>query len=116
LAPTTHSAASTRRSREKALSEILAKLTERGQAVFLAGMFAPPNLGPTYAKAFNPIYPDLAAKYDVPLYPFFLASVATDARLNQPDGMHPNKDGVAKIVELMLPDVEALIAKVGAGD
>ena len=100
----------------KALSEILAKLTARGQAVLLAGMFAPPNLGATYAKAFNPIYPDLAAEYDVPLYPFFLADVATDARLNQPDGMHPNKDGVAKIVELMLPEIEALIAKVNAGD
>jgi acyl-CoA thioesterase-1 len=100
----------------KSLSEILAKLTGRDQAVLLAGMFAPPNLGPAYAKAFNPIYPDLAAEYDVPLYPFFLASVATDARLNQPDGMHPNKEGIAKIVELMLPDIEAVIAKVNAGD
>jgi acyl-CoA thioesterase-1 len=100
----------------KALSDILAKLTGRGQAVLLAGMFAPPNLGPAYAKAFNPIYPDLAAEYEVPLYPFFLAGVVTDATLNQADGMHPNASGVAKIVETMLPDVEALIAKTGAGD
>jgi acyl-CoA thioesterase I len=100
----------------KALSDILAKLTGRGQAMLLAGMFAPPNLGPAYAKAFNPIYPDLAAEYNVPLYPFFLAGVAADARLNQADGMHPSREGVAKIVELMLPDVEALIAKTKAGE
>lgn len=97
----------------KALSDIVAKLTARGQAVLLAGMFAPPNLGPAYAKAFNQIYPDLAAEYDVPVYPFFLAGVVTDATLSLPDGMHPNSKGVAKIVAAMLPDVEAIIAKVG---
>ena len=97
----------------RALSDILAKLTGRGQAVLLAGMLAPPNLGPAYAKAFNPIYPDLAAEYDAPLYPFFLAGVVTDAALSLPDGMHPNGKGVAKIVEAMLPDVEAIIANVG---
>jgi acyl-CoA thioesterase I len=100
----------------KALSDIVAGLSQRGQAVLLAGMFAPPNLGPAYAKKFNPIYPDLSAKYEVPLYPFFLAGVVTDATLVQPDGMHPNAAGVAKIVETILPDVEGLIAKVGAGD
>ena len=100
----------------KALSDILAKLTGRGQAVLLAGMFAPPNLGPNYAKTFNPIYSDLAAEYEVPLYPFFLAGVVTDATLSQPDGMHPNAAGVAKIVEAILPDVEALIAKAGERD
>ncbi len=100
----------------KALSDILAKLTGRGQAVLLAGMFAPPNLGPNYAKAFNPIYPDLAANYDVPLYPFFLAGVVTDATLSQADGLHPNNAGVAKIVEAMLPVVEALVAKAEEGD
>ena len=92
----------------KALSEILAKLKGRGQAVLLAGMLAPRNLGDAYAKAFDPIYPDLAAEYDVPLYPFFLAGVATDAALNQADGMHPTAAGVAKIVEAILPEVEAL--------
>ena len=94
----------------KALSEIVAKLTGRGQAVLLAGMLAPPNLGAAYAKEFNAIYPDLAAEYDVPLYPFFLAGVAANSALNQPDGMHPTAAGVAKIVEGMLPEVEALVA------
>jgi acyl-CoA thioesterase-1 len=99
----------------QALSGIVEKLAGRGQAVLLAGMLAPPNLGPSFAKAFNPIFPDLAAKFDVPLYPFFLAGVAADAGLNQADGMHPNKEGVARIVWLMLPDIEALIVTTKSG-
>lgn len=100
----------------KALSEILAKLTGRGQSVLLAGALAPPNLGDAYAKTFDPIYPELAAEYGVPLYRFFLDGVAADPRLNQPDGMHPNAEGVAKIVEAMLPDIEELVAAAAAGD
>ena len=98
----------------KALSEILAKLTGRGQTVLLAGMLAPRNLGEDYAKAFDPIYRQLAAEYKVRLYPFFLAHVAADPALNQPDGMHPNAVGVAKIVEAMLPEVEALVTAAAA--
>lgn len=95
----------------KALSEILATLTGRGQAVLLAGMLAPPNLGEAYAKEFNPIYADLAAQYRTALYPFFLDGVAADAALNQADGMHPTSAGVARIVEKMLPQVEELVAE-----
>jgi acyl-CoA thioesterase I len=100
----------------KALSDVLAKLADRGQAILLAGMLAPINLGPTYAKSFNPIYPELAEQYDVPLYPFFLAGIATNPSLNLPDGMHPNGDGVAKIVEAMLPEIEALVVAAGEND
>ena len=95
---------------KKALSEILAKLSARGQTVLLAGMLAPRNLGNGYAKAFDAIYPALATEYGVTLYPFFLAGVATDPSLNQDDGMHPNKAGVARIVSGMLPEVEKLVA------
>jgi acyl-CoA thioesterase I len=95
---------------KKALSEILAKLSARGQTVLLAGMLAPRNLGNGYAKAFDAIYPALATEYGVTLYPFFLAGVATDPSLNQDDGMHPNKAGVARIVNGMLPEVEKLVA------
>jgi acyl-CoA thioesterase-1 len=99
----------------KALSEILSKLTGRGQTVLLAGMLAPPNLGDAYAKAFNPIYSDLAAQYSIKIYPFFLDGVAANQALNQPDGMHPTAAGVAKIVQRMLPDVEALLETIEAG-
>jgi acyl-CoA thioesterase-1 len=96
----------------EALSEIVAKLKGRGQAVLLAGMLAPRNLGEDYGKAFDAIYPEIAAKYDVPLIPFFLEGVATDASLNQADGLHPNAAGVARIVENVLPRVEQALASV----
>jgi acyl-CoA thioesterase I len=100
----------------KALSEIVARLKARGQAVLLAGMLAPRNLGEEYGKEFDAIYPEIASQYDVPLYPFFLAGVAADAALNQSDGMHPNGRGVAKIVAAILPEVEKLVSAASGGD
>ena len=82
-----------------ALDAIIRRLKERRIAVLLAGMRAPPNLGPDYAAAFDPIYPELAGQHGAVLYPFFLDGVAGDAKLNQPDGMHPTAAGIDVIVE-----------------
>ncbi|WGD32423.1 arylesterase [Ancylobacter sp. WKF20] len=95
---------------EKSLDAILARLKERKIPVLLAGMVAPPNLGGGYAERFNAIYPRLAAKYDVPLYPFFLDGVAGQGKLNQPDGIHPTAAGVDVIVERITPAVERWLA------
>lgn len=92
-----------------ALEDILKKLKARNIAVMLCGMYAPPNLGADYGSAFNSIYPDLAKTYSVPLYPFFLDGVATDAKLTQPDGLHPTAAGVDVIVQRILPTVEAFL-------
>ncbi|WP_182086025.1 arylesterase [Aureimonas sp. ME7] len=97
------------------LDAILAKLTTRANTqVILAGMLAPPNMGPEYASAFNPIYGELAAKHGVPLYPFFLEGVASVPTLNQADYMHPNAQGVAVIVKSMLPIVEEALKNASA--
>ncbi|MGH6727545.1 MAG: arylesterase [Pseudolabrys sp.] len=96
---------------ETALDKILSKLEERHIAVLLAGMQAPRNLGTDYVRAFDAIFPALASRHRVVFYPFFLDGVATDARLNQSDGMHPNAAGVDVIVARMLPRVEELIAR-----
>jgi len=92
-----------------ALEQILIRLKARNIAVLLCGMLAPPNFGPEYAAQFNAIYPDLAKKFDVPLYPFFLEGVAGDARLNKKDGIHPTAEGVDAIVRGILPSVEAFL-------
>ncbi|WP_279481127.1 arylesterase [Aureimonas sp. SK2] len=99
------------------LDAILEKLTARPNTqVLLAGMLSPPNMGPDYAARFNPIYAELAAKHDVPLYPFFLEGVAGDGALNQRDYMHPNAQGVAVIVKGILPQViEALETSAAQG-
>lgn len=93
-----------------ALDAILRRLKDRHVAVLLCGMRAAPNLGAEYGQAFDRIYPELAAKYGVLLYPFFLDGVAADLALTQRDGMHPNAAGVDVIVEHILPKVEELIA------
>ena len=89
------------------LDAMLAKLREAGPRVLLAGMRAAPNLGADYGGAFEGLYAELAEKYGVPLYPFFLEGVATDPKLNLPDGLHPNEAGIAEIVRRILPHVLA---------
>ncbi len=100
---------------EKALDQILAKLKARNIPVLLAGMYAPRNNGEAYAKAFDAIYPRLAEKHGVMLYPFFLDGIAGDAKLNLADGIHPNPAGVRVIVERMLPKVEAFLKSLAKG-
>jgi acyl-CoA thioesterase-1 len=82
--------------------------------VLLAGMLAPRNLGADYVNAFDAIYPDLAHKYGVGLYPFFLEGVAADPALNQADGLHPTAAGVAVIIRGIMPVLRQVIAKAGA--
>ena len=95
-----------------ALTDILTRLKARKIAVLLCGMVAPPNYGSEYSARFNAIYPDLAKSFGVPLYPFFLEGVATDARLNQADGLHPTAEGVDVIVKNILPTVEAFLGAI----
>jgi acyl-CoA thioesterase-1 len=93
-----------------AIDTILQRLKDRHITVLLCGMRAAPNLGTDYAAAFECIYPDAAAKYDLPLYPFFLNGVAADLGRLQHDGLHPNAAGVDIVVAGILPQVERLIA------
>jgi acyl-CoA thioesterase-1 len=97
-----------------ALGEIVRRLKARGIEVLLCGMLAAPNLGAEYGRAFNAIYPELAAANDVLLYPFFLEGVVADPKLHIGDGLHPTGEGVAKIVSGILPKVEELVARVRA--
>lgn len=96
------------------LDAILARLRARNIEVLLAGMAAPKNWGRDYEARFAAIYPELAEKHRALLYPFFLDGVALDAKLNLQDGLHPTAKGVGVIVAGILPQVEALIARVAA--
>jgi acyl-CoA thioesterase-1 len=93
------------------LETILRRFAERRIPVLLVGMRAPPNMGADYARAFDAIYPDLAATYDVVFYPFFLDGVAAERGLNQGDGIHPTAAGVDVIVARLLPKAEELVAR-----
>lgn len=98
----------------QALDEILASLKARNIAVLLCGMRAAPNLGADYGRNFESIFDDLATKYDVVYYPFFLDGVATQAQFALRDGLHPNAAGIDTIVAGILPKAQELIARVKA--
>jgi len=98
------------------LDQILARAADRKLKVLLIGFHAPGNWGPDYKTQFDAIFPDLAAKYHVPLYPDYFAalksvddgSAATRAELMQGDGLHPSAKGVGLIVPALGPEVAKL--------
>ena len=94
---------------EAQLDTILAELQKRHIRTLLIGMKAAPNLGAAYRAAFDGMYPRLARKYGVKLYPFFLNGVAGDRALIQADGLHPNPRGVAIIVRRIQPWVRSAL-------
>ncbi len=93
------------------LKNILSKLQDAGKPTLLAGMLAPSNMGARYTQEFDAIYPTLADDFDVIFYPFFLEGVALDPNLNLPDGLHPNGEGIAIMVDGLMPFVQALIER-----
>ena len=101
---------------ERALDAILTKLLEKNVKVLLAGMLATPSLGADYKAAFDRIYPTLAARHGVALYPFFLDGVAGDKDMLLADGLHPSRAGVERIVRGILPTLEKVLATVAPRD
>ncbi|RWY83566.1 arylesterase [Rhizobium leguminosarum] len=98
----------------KNLDQMIIRLKERGIAVLLAGIIAPPNMGADYAARFNPIYQKLSEKHGLPLYAFFLDGVALEAGLKLEDGMHPNARGVDVMVEKMEPAVTNFVETISS--
>jgi len=95
---------------ESNLDKILGRLKRAGVPALLAGMRSLTNWGADYAERFEKIYPSLAARYGIELYPFFLEGVIQVPALMLQDGLHPNARGISVIVERILPQVERLIA------
>jgi acyl-CoA thioesterase-1 len=94
------------------LSAILDSLAARHIPVLLTGMYAPPNFGPDYEAAFRAVFDRLGQRPGLLYDPFFLEGVATVPSLIQPDHLHPNAEGVQRIVARLLPIVEKLLAEV----
>ncbi len=88
------------------MEAMVKKLSDQDIPIMLTGMLAPPNLGQKFSDQFNVIYPALAKKYEVNLYPFFMDGVVGRSELILPDGIHPNDKGIDVIVERIAPSVE----------
>jgi acyl-CoA thioesterase-1 len=96
------------------LTAILDRLAAAHVKVLLTGMYPPGNFGPDYSREFHAVFDRLGQRPGVLYDPFFLEGVATDPALNQPDGLHPNAQGVARIVARLLPLVTRLLGEVRA--
>jgi acyl-CoA thioesterase-1 len=95
------------------LAAILDVLEKRNIPTLLAGMLAPPNLGADYGREFAGVYQMLSRERpDVIFYPFLLDGVAGNPDLNQPDRIHPSREGVDVIARRMLPAIETLLDRV----
>lgn len=94
---------------EANLDAMITRLAERGIDIVLAGMLAAPNLGADFAEAYDAVFPRLAERHDLVLYPFFLDGVAAEAGMLLEDGMHPSAEGVERMVERFLPTLEPLL-------
>ena len=95
---------------EANLDAILTELRKRDIPVLLAGMLAAPNLDPRYRARFDGMYPRLARKHGASLYPFFLQGVVGNRALLLSDGVHPNFEGVKRMVTGVLPSVQRALA------
>jgi len=93
------------------LTEIVRQLRAGGASVLLVGMRVPPNYGDDYGRAFTAVFADVARATRVPLAPFLLDGVAGQARLNQPDGLHPTAEGQRIITDRLWPHLKPLLRK-----
>ena len=94
----------------QALETIIMRLKARNIRLLLTGMIAASNYGADYKARFDAIYPALAAKYSLPLYPFFLQGVSSTPGMTLPDGLHPTRAGVEVVVRGVLPLVKQILA------
>ncbi len=95
----------------KNLERIIARFQKEDVSVVLAGMEIPVNYGARYRNSFRRIYPDLAKKFNVPLYPFLLRDVALVTDLNLSDGIHPNERGHAIIARNVFNFIQPILNK-----
>ena len=93
------------------LDEMTQAFRKQGATVVLAGMTLPRNYGQAYVSSFENVFKDLAAKYQLPLIPFFLEGVAGDPHLTLPDFLHPNAAGYKIVVDVVMKTLQPILKK-----
>src|SRR5258705_8596526 len=93
------------------LDEMVIAFRKTGATVVMAGMTLPRNYGPAYVTSFENVFKDLAAKYQLPLIPFFLEGVAGKPQLTLPDFIHPNAAGYTIVVDIVMKTLQPLLKK-----
>jgi len=98
------------------LSRILDIVRESGAKIILAGIRMPPNYGPIYTEAFERLYPELAEQFNAVLIPFFMEDVASEPRLMQDDGVHPNAEAQPVLLDNVWSVLEPVLKRPDAGN
>lgn len=93
------------------LETIIRRTRERypDAGIVIAGMEAPPNMGPEYTASFREVYPELARDHGAALVPFLLEGVAGDPALNQDDRIHPTAEGQRRVADNVWRALEPLL-------
>jgi acyl-CoA thioesterase-1 len=91
------------------LEIIIERAQSRNIRVLLCGMETPPFRGWQYTMDFHRLFPELAARYRMPLMPFLLFGVVGDPNYNLGDRVHPNAAGMRRIADTMWPYLEPLL-------
>ncbi len=93
------------------LDKILTKAKAKNVEILFCGMLAPPNMGADYQRDYIETFPDLADKHKVKFVPFLLENIATNAKLNQADGIHPNAEGTKIMMENIYKELQPMLKK-----
>jgi acyl-CoA thioesterase I len=93
------------------LSTIIATTRASGAAVVLLGIRIPSNYGQRYTLAFENVYRDLAAEYNIPWIEFFMEGIALNAKLMQDDGIHPNAEAQPLLLDNAWPIVSQALTE-----
>ena len=101
------------------LAAILDIAAARELPVLLVGLEAPSNYGAGFKEAFDSMYAELSQEYDTLFLPDFFEGLRVNGGTNlqdvrefmQADGIHPNAEGVERIVSVLGPRVEELVER-----
>ena len=92
------------------LNKLVAMSQQAGARVILAPMEIPPNYGARYTAGFRESFVEVAGDTDSALAPFLLDGVATDPALMQADGLHPNPEAQARLLQNILPTIQTVLS------
>ena len=92
------------------LNDIITLIKQHKATPVLMQIRIPPNYGPRYVRQFTEIYPELAQKHDITLWPFFMEDIAVNADLMLADGIHPNVAAQPIIVDFMKQQLNIVVA------
>ena len=91
------------------LDEIIVRAKKSSAKIVLLGMRIPPNYGKRFNDLFEAVFPALAARHHAAYVPFLLEGVGGNAKLMQPDGLHPNDEAQPVLMRLVWEKLEPLL-------